>query len=144
MNMNITMFIEYAAFMTLLLLAVLLTLRVRNEEQPEEMDADGISSNLVRRLYEGFLAHGLQPTLGYRVDQYTIDVAFPELKIAVEAVEHDFLISSDVWEQEWEKESYLKNHGWTVLRFSGARIDEDLSRIVEKVSREMTGKSNSS
>ncbi|MEC3885471.1 DUF559 domain-containing protein [Halobacillus sp. HZG1] len=138
------MFIEYAAFMTLLVLAILLTLRVRNEEQPEAVDADGFSSNLVRKLYEGFLAYGLQPTLRYQVEKYTVDVAFPELKIAVEAVEHDFLISSDVWEDEWEKESYLKNHGWTVMRFSGARIDEDLSRIVEKVSREMTGKSNSS
>ncbi|WP_326316578.1 DUF559 domain-containing protein [Halobacillus sp. HZG1] len=144
MNMNINMFIEYAAFMTLLVLAILLTLRVRNEEQPEAVDADGFSSNLVRKLYEGFLAYGLQPTLRYQVEKYTVDVAFPELKIAVEAVEHDFLISSDVWEDEWEKESYLKNHGWTVMRFSGARIDEDLSRIVEKVSREMTGKSNSS
>ncbi|MBX0357322.1 DUF559 domain-containing protein [Halobacillus sp. Nhm2S1] len=142
--MNITMFIEYAAFMTLLILAIVLTLRVRNEEQPEDMGADGISSNLVRRLYEGFLAYGLKPTLRYQVEKYTVDVAFPELKIAVEAVEHDFLITSDVWEDEWEKESYLKNHGWTVMRFSGARIDEDLSRIVEKVSREMTGKSNSS
>lgn len=130
--------------MTLLVLAILLTLRVRNEEQPEAVDAEGFSSNLVRKLYEGFLAYGLQPTLRYQVEKYTVDVAFPELKIAVEAVEHDFLISSDVWEDEWEKESYLKNHGWTVMRFSGARIDEDLSRIVEKVSREMTGKSNSS
>ncbi|MYL72155.1 DUF559 domain-containing protein [Halobacillus litoralis] len=144
MNMNINMFIEYAAFMTLLVLAILLTLRVRSEEQPEAVDAEGFSSNLVRKLYEGFLAYGLQPTLRYQVEKYTVDVAFPELKIAVEAVEHDFLISSDVWEDEWEKESYLKNHGWTVMRFSGARIDEDLSRIVEKVSREMTGKSNSS
>ncbi|WP_160915405.1 DUF559 domain-containing protein [Halobacillus litoralis] len=142
--MNINMFIEYAAFMTLLVLAILLTLRVRSEEQPEAVDAEGFSSNLVRKLYEGFLAYGLQPTLRYQVEKYTVDVAFPELKIAVEAVEHDFLISSDVWEDEWEKESYLKNHGWTVMRFSGARIDEDLSRIVEKVSREMTGKSNSS
>ncbi|MBN9656516.1 DUF559 domain-containing protein [Halobacillus sp. GSS1] len=142
--MNINMFIEYLAFMTLLVLAILLTLRVRNEEQPEAVDTEGFSSNLVRKLYEGFLAYGLQPTLRYQVEKYTVDVAFPELKIAVEAVEHDFLISSDVWEDEWEKESYLKNHGWTVMRFSGARIDEDLSRIVEKVSREMTGKSNSS
>ncbi|SEH94716.1 Very-short-patch-repair endonuclease [Halobacillus karajensis] len=142
--MNGTMFIEYAAFMTLLILAVLLTLRVRDGSQQPLSDAEVFTSSLVKRLYEGFLSYGLQPTLQYRVDKYTIDVAFPELKIAVEAVEHDFLISSDVWEAEWEKESYLKNHGWTVLRFSGARIDEDLPRVVEKVSRELTNKSNSS
>lgn len=143
--MNLTMFIEYGAFMSLMVLAILLTLRVKDKKDDTTLsDSELFSSTLVRRLYEGFLSHGLQPTLQYPLDQYTIDVAFPELKIAVEAVEHDFLISSDVWEREWEKESYLKNHGWTVMRFSGARIDEDLSRIVEKVSREMTSKSNSS
>ncbi|SFJ59916.1 Very-short-patch-repair endonuclease [Halobacillus dabanensis] len=143
--MNLTMFIEYAAFMSLMVLAILLTLRVKDKNEDTTLsESEVFSSTLVRKLYEGFLSHGLQPTLQYRCDQYTIDVAFPELKIAVEAVEHDFLISSDVWEREWEKESYLKNHGWTVMRFSGARIDEDLSRIVEKVSREMTSKSNSS
>lgn len=142
--MTINMFIEYAAFMSLLILAILLTLRVRNEEKSSTLtDSQYFSSVLVRKLYDGFRSYGLQPTLQYKLNQYTIDVAFPELKIAVEAVEHDFLNSTEVWEVEWAKESYLKNHGWTVLRFSGARIDEDLSRVVEKVSREMASKSHS-
>lgn len=46
--------------------------------------------------------------------------------------------------QEWEKDEYLRNHGWKILRFSGARIEEDLPRVVEKISRELSVKSNSS
>ncbi|WP_281976072.1 DUF559 domain-containing protein [Halobacillus litoralis] len=143
--MNITMFIEYSAFMSLLILSIVLTLRVRkDDDESVGEDHEQFNSTLEKKLYDGLLSYGLRPSLHYQVGKYSIDIAFPSVKIAVEAIEQDFLNSSYEMDDEWEKEVYLKNHGWTVLRFSGARIDEDLSRVVEKISRELTNKSNSS
>ncbi|MGV2623307.1 UNVERIFIED_CONTAM: DUF559 domain-containing protein [Halobacillus marinus] len=139
------MFLEYAAFMGLLILSVVLILRIKGEERVPSLDEkDILSSTIVKKLYSELVSHGLRPALRHQVGKYQVDVAFPSVKIAVEAVEHDFLVSSPAMNQEWEKDEYLRNHGWKILRFSGARIEEDLPRVVEKISRELSVKSNSS
>ncbi len=130
--------------MGLLILSILLILRVKRENKYEMMTRPKRSnSSLVKKLYEGMRSHGLDPVLGYKVDRYAVDLAFPELKIAIEAVEYR-RHPKDMERESWEKESYLKHKGWTILRFSGARIDEDLPRVVERVSRELISQSHSS
>lgn len=63
---------------------------------------------------------------------YKIDVAFPELNLAVEAdgSSHQMAGRHD---QDVKKTSFLTSIGWTVLRFTNRRILEDTKNVVEEI-----------
>ncbi|WP_027956643.1 endonuclease domain-containing protein [Halobacillus kuroshimensis] len=137
---NSTLFPTLLFFLFLLFSFGLIFLGRRQAEENQLVEKEVSKKALAEKLHSELSKYGLHPQQYYQEGEFIIDMAFPELKIAIEAVEHEYLVSPDEWEMEWERDAFLKNHGWTVLRFSAARIEEDISRIAEKISRELAGR----
>jgi hypothetical protein len=74
---------------------------------------------------------GKRPGSGYPTC-YKVDVAFPDLKLAVEAdgSSHTQLLRR---QQDSKKTNLLTALGWTVLRFTNRRILEDTQNVKEEL-----------
>ena len=62
---------------------------------------------------------------------YILDFAIPELKIDIE-------VDGERWHKIGNKHDrcrngYLKNKGWTITRFRGKEIKEDVDKCVDKI-----------
>ncbi len=72
-------------------------------------------------LYKAMLNEGLSPIPQYRIEWYTVDFAFPEIKVAIEA-DGAAYHTGDRREHDRERDYSLRRAGWTVKRFHGTTI----------------------
>ena len=64
---------------------------------------------------------------------YSIDLAFPQLKVAIEADGNTFHSSDEQVERDGERDRNLNSIGWTVLRFTDEDIEDNMSRVMDKI-----------
>lgn len=64
--------------------------------------------------------------------RYLIDVALPNLKIAVE-VDGPSHRALSVKKRDHEKEAFLKAHGWTVFRFTNEQVLQNLAECLKAI-----------
>jgi len=79
------------------------------------------------------LESGVDFVSQYPIFRYTLDFAIPTKKVAIEC-------DGDYWhslpgakENDARKDTYLANHGWKVLRFSGAKINSEINACIEQI-----------
>jgi len=80
-------------------------------------------------LFKAMKGAGLSPRAQYGIDPYRVDFAFPERLLAVEA-------DGRAWhdaERDRARDQRLKERGWRVERFSGARILREASLCAQEV-----------
>ncbi len=66
---------------------------------------------------------------------YLIDVAFPMLKIAIEADGDTFHSSEEQKARDSKRDTVLRQKGWTVLRFREQEIKERLTEVLDRIEK---------
>ncbi len=72
---------------------------------------------------------------GKRPYFYELDVADVSLKICVEADGNSHRCG-DVKERDYNKNAFLRHHGWSVLRFTHAQLDRNFIGCMKLVEKE--------
>lgn len=62
---------------------------------------------------------------------YKVDIAYPEMRIAIEVDGHSHTLASRK-EEDQKKEKVLGALGWRVIRFWNSEIDKDLEGCINK------------
>ncbi|MBU0686198.1 MAG: DUF559 domain-containing protein [Thermoplasmatota archaeon] len=88
-------------------------------------------------LYQAMRKEGLSPTPQFRIDWYTVDFAFPDVKLAIEA-DGIAYHSGDRRDHDRKRDWKLKTQfGWTVMRFYGTTIHNKAGNCAYVVKREV-------
>jgi len=66
---------------------------------------------------------------------YMIDIAFPELKVGVEADGEMFHSGDKQEKRDKERDSKLAQLGWTVIRFGETDINNNLPRVLDEIEK---------
>jgi very-short-patch-repair endonuclease len=69
----------------------------------------------------------------YRVGPYKVDVAFPELKIALETDGWAFHSDEEAFQHDRKRQNYLILQGWRVLRFTWLDLVEYPQRVIAEI-----------
>ncbi len=91
-------------------------------------------SPIERRVYRALFSNQLYPIPQYQVGRYRIDLAFPYQMIAIECDGRASHSSPKQKAHDRKKDKFLRERGWTVLRFTGSRIHRNLPGVVSKIS----------
>ena len=68
--------------------------------------------------------HGLPaPKVNIKVGRYTVDFLWPTQMLAVETDFFDYHRGSQAFEDDHEREFYVRRRGYTVRRYTGAQLD---------------------
>ena len=73
----------------------------------------------------------------YPFSRYRLDMALPNLKIAIEADGKDFHSSPKQKAHDKKRDAFLRSHGWVTLRFSGSQINKNMSRVITRIEKEI-------
>lgn len=134
------MIFEYAAFIILLLVAIVCY--IAYELQPNEnvplIDPESmkVESAIERRLYDALKFRGEFIKTQVPCGKYRIDIALPAYKIAIECDGKAYHSTPEQKARDSRKNAYLKKNGWKVLRFSGSRITKDLKGVMQRIEKE--------
>ncbi|MFB4473741.1 endonuclease domain-containing protein [Oceanobacillus caeni] len=139
--------IEYIVFFGLAGFALLLYAfyKPKQEKQIRNAYVPDIylcESPIERRLYNGLLQHGLYATPQYKVGKYRLDFAFPQYMIAIECDGKAYHSTPKQKAHDKKRDIFLKENGWTVLRFSGRKIYRELPSVVNKIKDHLHEKEN--
>ena len=80
-------------------------------------------------LLRSFWAAGLSPETQYKIGPFTVDFAFPERRVVIEADGAAYHAA----EKDGRRDQYLRRQGWRVLRFSGSQIMFDADAITDHI-----------
>jgi hypothetical protein len=113
--------------------------RARGDWKPPMQGGNGRPLPLAQKILadalgwptEVYVPTGFVRTPGYP-QFYLIDIAYPEMKIAVE-VDGNSHKALKVRERDARKEAFLAGLGWTILRFTNKEVLENLEGCVQKV-----------
>lgn len=92
-------------------------------------------TDIEREMFDSFVGAGFEPVHNLRVGRWFVDIALPELKVAVECDGGNWHNSKEARERDAKKDAYLRGHGWEVFRFSGKRIKGDVDGCRDEVLR---------
>lgn len=84
-------------------------------------------------LYKEFEIYKVLPISQYHVGNYYIDLAFPEIKLAIEADGEEFHSTGEQITRDISREIKLEKWGWRIVRFTGSEIHRDYELIVAKI-----------
>jgi len=93
-------------------------------------------TGIERRMANALMAESIEFIYGYPIRckyGYIIDFAIPDKKIAIEC-------DGEPWHggiRDEHRDGYLSSHGWTVLRFWGKEITDDIDSCVNRVKEAM-------
>jgi very-short-patch-repair endonuclease len=66
------------------------------------------------------------------VDQYRVDFAVPEKKVAIELDGHEWHNTREQRTYDAKRDRYLLLHGWRIIRFTGSEIHKDVMECVRE------------
>ena len=84
-------------------------------------------------LFLEFKKYGIEPVPQYPEHPFFIDLAFPEIKLAIEADGYEFHSSPDQIERDKYRQKRLEQKGWKVIRFTGTEIHKYHQSVVAKI-----------
>ena len=93
----------------------------------------GAPTSIECALIEGLDARGMKYEFQYPVHGYTIDFAFPDEMLAVEADGVYWHGLDRVKEKDARKDRRLLDSGWDVLRFTGDEIRQSAQGCIDKI-----------
>ncbi len=109
--------------------------------RPESIRVDTASgpiwmSPIEFELYKAMRNEGLSPTPQYRIEWYTVDFAFPDIKVAIEA-DGAHYHTGDRRKHDHKRDYNLRRAGWTVKRFKGTTIYHEAPNCAHVVKQEV-------
>ena len=103
--------------------------------------ADGAQSQAERLLIQLLKRARIDGwTANYPVGPYRVDVAFPQLTIAIEVDGLAVHSDADVFQNDRERQNYLVLNGWHVLRFTWRDLTEHPERVVTEIMRAISAR----
>ena len=69
---------------------------------------------------------------------YLIDIAFPDIKVAIECDGKEFHSSPDAVKRDQARDHKLNNLGWKVMRFGEKDIENNIGGVMNRVASEIT------
>lgn len=85
---------------------------------------------LLEELDKRTITYKFQYSVGSR---FILDFAMPEIRLAIEADGVYWHSLPENQERDKRKDNYLRNQGWTILRFSGGEIRQSPATCIDKV-----------
>jgi very-short-patch-repair endonuclease len=79
-------------------------------------------------------------TANYPVGPYRVDVAFPQLKVAIEVDGLAVHSDAEVFQTDRERQNYLVLNGWHVLRFTWRDLTEHPERVIAELRRAISAR----
>ncbi|MEH7119064.1 DUF559 domain-containing protein [Neobacillus vireti] len=124
--------IEYIVFFGLLT-AGLLPFIFLPKPKPVRSERIKCESPIERILYDALVFRGYAVTPQVPCGRYRIDLALMGPKIAIECDGKAYHSSKKDKARDRRKDAYLKEHGWTVMRFSGRQINRGLGKVLQRI-----------
>ena len=95
----------------------------------------GLGSYMEHNFYKHLITFGLGTIVRtqYRIGEYKCDFVFPTHKLVVETDGHDYHSTKEARARDASKDRYLSLNGWTVIRFTGDEIKEDIHKCINCV-----------
>lgn len=90
-------------------------------------------SPIESKLLYWFNQYQLYPEIQHEIGKYRADFFFPDLKLVVEADGKEYHTSPEQVESDKERDGYMENLGYKILRFSGGKIYNEPWNVVKKV-----------
>lgn len=84
-------------------------------------------------LYQEFMKYGVVPVPQFQVGAFYIDLAFPDLKIAIEADGHEWHSSLEQIARDKYRADKIAALGWRIERYTGTFIHKNSEAIVAKI-----------
>jgi very-short-patch-repair endonuclease len=142
------LFVEYAVFWTLVMSGFVFffldTIRGKSTKLPFEAylrESRKCASSIESKLFNALWNRGHFIVTQYKISKYSLDMAIPSLKIAIEADgEFWHYSNSDQIAKDARRDEYLKSLGWVTLRFPGEKIKKDIMSCVWRVEAEIQQK----
>ena len=99
---------------------------------------------LMQERQKGTLHHPIQPQceVWYGQQPYSLDFAFPDLLLGVEADGETWHAQDDQLERDQRRDANLAQLGWTILRFTDEEIDAQIDKVVETILTNIAKKEN--
>jgi len=94
-------------------------------------------SFIERRLYDALLINGYDLKNQVPCGRYRIDIAIPQDGLAIECDGKEFHSTKKQKTHDSRKNAYLRKNGWKVLRFSGRKINRNLSGVLKRIKKEV-------
>lgn len=94
-------------------------------------------SPIERKVFKALWYNGIEAVTQYPVSRYRLDLALPSFKIAIECDGKAYHSSPEQKAHDRKRDAFLRKQGWKVLRFSGSAINKDISKVVQRINRNM-------
>jgi very-short-patch-repair endonuclease len=138
--------IEYIVFFGLCAAALILYwLHEKRPKEPTpilEPERHKCESPIERRLYDALKFRGELVKTQVLCGKYRIDIALPAHNIAIECDGKAYHSTPSQKAHDRQKNAYLRDNGWKVLRFSGKRIYNDTRGVIARIEKEKVVKGN--
>lgn len=78
-----------------------------------------LESPIESLLYEALCDLGVKPEIQYTIGYFRVDMAYPELKLAVECDGHRYHTGEKNWSKDKYRQRRIEEMGWKFERFQG-------------------------
>ena len=86
---------------------------------PTRIRFNKFDSQIEEHLFDAFKELGLKPELQYHVKVFRLDMAFPDIKIAIECDGWKFHTGEHNWRKDRYRQKRIEEEGWKFERFQG-------------------------
>ncbi|AND39586.1 endonuclease domain-containing protein [Cytobacillus oceanisediminis] len=131
--------VEYIVFIGILIAGFLAYLFHKPSDpilSPVAAERIRCQSPIERILYDALVSQGYVVRTQVPCGRYSIDLAIPTLKLAIECDGKAFHSSPAQKAHDRRKNAFLRKNGWHVLRFSGRQINQELSKVLYRINKE--------
>lgn len=90
-------------------------------------------SSIERKVFDGLVGFGYLPITQYKIGRYSLDLAFPQLKLDIECDGEIWHNTPQAIEKDRKRDIYMRERGWSVLRFTDKEINENPQRVVNLI-----------
>ena len=84
-------------------------------------------------LYQEFLRYGIKPIPQYSIGVFFADLAFPDVKLIIEADGQAWHSTKEQIERDKYRADKIASLGWRIERYTGSYIHKNFQAIVAKV-----------
>lgn len=91
------------------------------------------TSKIEDYLYNELIKVGLEPIRQYPFENYVIDFAFPDIKLAIECDGTYWHNLENVKQRDDKKDIVIKNNHWEIIRIPEKDIKEDIKKVIDLI-----------
>nr|WP_245837274.1 DUF559 domain-containing protein [Virgibacillus phasianinus] len=102
-------------------------------EVPVDYERMKCESPIEYRLYDALTFRGHDVKTQVPCGKYRIDLTLPVFNLAIECDGKAFHSTPAQKAHDRRKNNYLRKHGWSVLRFSGSRINKSMPKVISAI-----------